>query len=137
MPFISERKLAIYFWKKICHVFLKENLSFISERKFVMKYWLPDVFLYENGLNSIFFYKHIPNYLVISFSRVWFFQIFWFLAQRCMTINTRMWRSPIFEKKFFWANLSQKTAKKRVFWTLWKTGSLIFSEFLHESRVSS
>ena len=43
-------------------------------------------------------------------NRDWLIQIFWFLAQRCMTINPRMWLSPIFEKKI----LGQIWARKRL-----------------------
>ena len=46
-----------------------------------------------------------------------------------------MWRSPIFEKKFFWANLGQKLPKNRVFWTLCKIPSLVFSDFWQKDRV--
>ena len=45
-----------------------------------------------------------------------------------------MWRSPIFEKNFFWANLGQKLPKNRVFWTLCKIASLVFSDFWHNDK---
>ena len=71
---------------------------------------------------------------VTSFSRDWLISFFWFLAQRCKMAMPKMWRSPIFEKKFFWANLGQKLPKNRVFWTLCKIASLVFSDFWQKDR---
>ena len=72
---------------------------------------------------------------VTSFSRDWLISFFWFLAQRCKMAMPKMWRSPIFEKKFFWANLGQKLPKNRVFWTLCKIALLVFSDFWQKNRV--
>ena len=37
-------------------------------------------------------------------------------------------------KKVFWANLGQKLPKNRVFWTLFKIVSLVFSDFWQEDK---
>ena len=71
---------------------------------------------------------------VTSFSRDWLISFCWFLAQRCKMAMAKMWRSPIFGKKFFWANLVQKPPKNRVFWTLCKIASLVFSDFWQKDR---
>ena len=72
---------------------------------------------------------------VTSFSRDWLISFFWFFAQWCKMIMPKMWRSPIFDKNFFWANLGKKPSKNRVFWTLCKIASLYFSDFLHKFSV--
>ena len=74
---------------------------------------------------------------VTSFSRDWLISFSWFLAQRCKMAMPKMWRSPIFEKKFIWANLGQKLPKNRVFWTLCKIPSLVFSDFWQKDRVQA
>ena len=71
---------------------------------------------------------------VTSFSRDWLISFFWFLAQRCKMIMPKMWRSPIFEKKFFPAENAGNMPEKRVFWHFLETLSLVFSDFLHKGR---
>ena len=82
------------------------------------------------------FFGEIPFYHfpVTSFSRDWLISFFWFLAQWCKMAIPKIWRSPSFEKKFFWANLGQKLPKNRVFWTLCKIASLVFSDFWQKDR---
>ena len=70
---------------------------------------------------------------VTSFSRDWLIS-FWFLARRCKMAMPKMWRSPILENKIFWANFGQKLPKNRVFWTLCKIASLVFSNFWQKDR---
>ena len=47
-------------------------------------------------------------------------------------VITKMWRSPIFEKKIFGPIWAQKIPKNRVFWTLLKMCSLVFPNFLYK-----
>ena len=70
--------------------------------------------------------------LLPTFLGIGSFVFFWFLAQRCKMVMPKMWRSPIFEKKIFWANLGPKMPKNRVYWTLWKICSLVFPDFLYK-----
>ena len=49
--------------------------------------------------------------------------------------NARKVTEPDFQKKIFWANLGQKLPKNRVFWTLCKIASLVFSDFWQKDRV--
>ena len=58
-------------------------------------------------------------------------QIFMIFCTMMQNGNAQNVTEPDFRKKKFGANLGQKLPKNRVFWTLYKIGSLIFSDFLH------
>ena len=72
--------------------------------------------------------------LLPAFLRIGSLVFFWFLVWRCEMAMPKKWRSPIFKKKFFWANLGQKLPKNRVFWTLCKIAALAFSDFWQKDR---
>ena len=82
------------------------------------------------------FFGEIPidHFLISCFSWDWLIIFCWFLAQRCKMAMPKKWRSPIFKKNFFWANLGQKLPENRVFWTLCKIASLVFSDFWQKDR---
>ena len=46
--------------------------------------------------------------------------------------NVRNVMEPDFREEKNWANLGQKLPKNRVFWTLCKIASLVFSDCLHK-----
>ena len=93
----------------------------------------PGKFLFalKNGFS---YFGEIPFNQIrkYSFSQSWLIIFFWFFAQWCKMAMPKMCRSPIFEKKYIWANLGQKLPKNRVFWTLCKILSLLFSDFLYK-----
>ena len=67
---------------------------------------------------------------VTRFSRDWLIRIFWFFAQWCKMVMPKMWRSPIFEKKFFPGENAGNMPEITVFWTFLKILSLVFCNFL-------
>ena len=82
------------------------------------------------------FFGEIPfdHFPISCFSRDWLIIFCWFLAQRCKMAMPKKWRSPIFKKIIFWANLGQKPPENRVFWSLCKIASLVFSNFWQKDR---
>ena len=69
-----------------------------------------------------------------TFLEILSFVFFWFLAQWYKMMIPKKWRSPIFDKNFLGGNLGKKPSKNRVFWTLYKIASLVFSNFWQKDR---
>ena len=50
-------------------------------------------------------------------------------------VNAQNEMESDFRKKIVWANLGQKLPKNKVFWTLCKIASLVFSDFWQKDKV--